>query len=178
MKFTSHVALGLLALGSLLLGSCSESIDGVEQRRYNNEQAFKSFATNTSYKAVTSPGYYGQSAIVYMQWLEEGTGATPKATDYIRMNYSGHLLTTWVQDGSGFFDGDTSASPKAKTRVSGYIPGMRIALENMRVGDRVNVIIPWYLAYGATGLGTVIPSYSALHFEVKLHSIAGDYSDE
>lgn len=177
MKFISRTALSILATASLLLGSCSESIDGVEQRRYNNEQAFKTFATNSNYKAVTSPGYYGKSSIIYMQWLEQGSGETPKATDYVRINYTGHLLTSWVQDGSGMFDSQNSSNPKAKLRVSGYIPGMRIALENMKVGDHVNVIIPWYLAYGADNNG-VIPSYSALHFDLKLHSIAGDYSDE
>lgn len=177
MKHIFRAALSLLATASLILASCSESIDGEEQRRYNNEQAFKTFVSNSSYKAVTSPGYYGQSSVVYIQWLEQGTGERPKATDYVRINYSGHLLTSWAEDGSGLFDANTSPNPKATSRVSGYIPGVRIALENMKVGDHVNVIIPWYLAYGARGTA-LIPSYSALHFDLKLHSIAGDYSDE
>lgn len=176
MKFISRTMLSILTTASLLLGSCSESIDGVEERRYNNEQAFKTFATNSNYKAVTSPGYYGQSSIIYVQWLERGSGATPKATDYVRINYTGHLLTSWVQDGSGTFDSDNSTNPKVRQRVSGYIPGMRIALENMKEGDHVNVIIPWYLGYGADNTAR-IPSYSALHFDLKLRSIAGDYNE-
>ena len=37
-------------------------------------------------------------------------------------------------------------------------------------GDDVDVVIPWYLAYGGQGVGT-IPSYSSLYFKLKLVEI-------
>lgn len=50
------------------------------------------------------------------------------------------------------------------------IPGMAIALNDMRVGDSCEVIIPYQQAYGSTGNGSIKP-YSNLIFSMKLVDI-------
>lgn len=180
-NLTKRIALGIGIVATLILGSCSETIDVARQRQYDNEQAFLKFADSTGYERISLPGMYSD-AYVYIKWLEKGMGTSkPKMTDYIRMHYRGYLLTSWVKDQSGLFDsnyGSTNPRPTAISRTKeGLIEGMGIALQSMVEGDHVSVVIPWYLAYGANIMPS-IPSYSALRFEVKLLKIEGVTTNE
>ena len=48
------------------------------------------------------------------------------------------------------------------------IGGWDAALTRMRTGDKVRLTIPPALAYGASGIGGVIPANATLVFEVEL----------
>ena len=50
------------------------------------------------------------------------------------------------------------------------IQGWTVALEDMRVGDSCEVVIPYTMAYGAQSSGLIKP-YSALKFHIKLVDI-------
>lgn len=173
----------LLLATMALMTSCNETVNMEEQRRYENEQAFKPYTTNKDYTAVSVPGFFGSSN-VYMKWETRGTGTDrPKATDYVRMQYSGYLLTSWTTDGkSGRFEDNLSepvAEAKAVYRPQiGQVPGLAIALQSMVEGDKATIIVPWYLGYGAVGYTRqyrqIVPSYSALVYEVTLMEILGD----
>lgn len=164
--------LSALLLGLVLLSSCSDTIDTSLENRERNEKAFAEYATRRNYSQVRIPGLMGRDGFVYMEWLSRGadTAPMPKVSDLVRMHYRGYFLTTGTQ-----FDGnfDREAQTIDPVRVYSYIPGMSVALQNMRVGDHVQIIIPWYLAYGQMGRGS-IPAYSALRFEVRLNEIVGD----
>ena len=55
-------------------------------------------------------------------------------------------------------------------RCNGTINGWIAALEEMRVGDTAEVIIPYEMAYGVTGYNTIKP-FSNLRFNMRLHDI-------
>ena len=57
-----------------------------------------------------------------------------------------------------------------RTQLSSVIPGWTIALEDMRVGDTAEVIIPYEQAYGANTSSGVVP-YSALRYQIGLVDI-------
>lgn len=166
--------LAVLSLVVMGLASCTESVDLSEQRRYDSEQVFNSFATNSAYEKVTVPGIVGADNFVYMQWIERGSGTEkPRMTDYVRVHYRGHLLTSWAADPTqGLFQSNFDQEVVSPMLVSSTVVGHAIALQNMRVGDRAHVIIPWYLAYGSRTVSG-IPSFSALHFELRLIAIDG-----
>lgn len=169
-----------LSVSALFLASCSESINTSLERRVANEKAFLEYASNAEYKKVSLPGSFGDR-YVYMKWTNEAADRSqkPKATDYIRMYYTGRLLTT-----EQLFDTNTNIAstnlitPMVINRGAGnkLIDGMVIALENMAVGDKATVIIPWFLAYGDVS-SSRIPAYSALSFEVELKEIVGDTNE-
>ncbi len=177
-----RILLAAMSMGTLLLASCSETIDTALERRSANEKAFLAYADSTAsgFSKVSLPGTLGDRYI-YMKWNNKATDRTqmPKATDYIRMHYTGSLLTS-----GAIFDSNLNVNANLiqpmviKRGTSGLIDGMVIALQNMAVGDKASVVIPWYLAYGESGMGTVynvvIPSYAALRFEVELTEIVGD----
>ena len=101
------------------------------------------------------------SGLAY-QVIKEGTGATPKATDMVKVNYKGTLV-----DGTLF---DESKTP-AEFRVDGVIKGWTEMLQLMKVGEKVKVVIPQELAYGARHAGDKIEPLSTLVFEIELLDI-------
>ena len=57
-----------------------------------------------------------------------------------------------------------------RTAVNSVVPGWTIALQNMRCGDSVEVVIPYTLGYGSQVTGAIYP-YSTLVFNIKLVDI-------
>jgi len=94
-----------------------------------------------------------------------GTGRSPKATDVVRVNYTGMLLDGKV------FDSTTGKEP-AEFPVNRVISGWTEALQKMKVGDKWRLYIPSRLAYGPQGTpGGPIPPFSTLIFDVELLDI-------
>ena len=96
--------------------------------------------------------------------VKAGTGAMPTQSDYVLVNYVGHLTS-----GKEFDRGEHVPIP-----VQGVIPGFSKALQQMQKGGKYHVFIPARLAYGATEqknqqTGEVsIPANSDLVFDIDL----------
>lgn len=176
--------LAVVALGALLLTNCTETIDTTQERRSASEKAFLAYKDSTGYERVSLPGAF-EDRYVYMKWTTKATDRSqmPKATDYIRMYYRAAYLLDGIVFDNNENIADASIIPPMpiKRASSGLIDGMAIALQNMAVGDEAIVVIPWYLAYGESGVTsgyrTVVPSYMALSFSVKLKEIVGDSNE-
>ena len=97
--------------------------------------------------------------------LEEGTGASPAASDRVEVNYEGKLI-----DGK-IFDSSYQRGATATFGVTEVIKGWTEALQLMKTGGTWELYIPSHLAYGARGVPGVIPPNSVLIFKVELVSI-------
>jgi FKBP-type peptidyl-prolyl cis-trans isomerase FklB len=97
--------------------------------------------------------------------IEEGTGKTPKADNFVTVQYRGTLI-----DGSDF-DSSYARKEPAKFQVNRVIPGWKEALEMMKEGAKWEIFVPARLAYGERGVGSLIPPNSALIFYVELVSV-------
>lgn len=97
--------------------------------------------------------------------LTKGTGAVPKATDTVKVDYVGKLL-----DGTTF-DSSIARGEPALIPLDQVIPGWSEGLQLMNVGSKYRLTIPSALAYGAQGAGGAIPPNSTIVFEVTLISI-------
>jgi FKBP-type peptidyl-prolyl cis-trans isomerase len=98
--------------------------------------------------------------------LKSGSGATPKATDTVKVHYHGTLIDGTV------FDSSVERGDPATFPVNGVIAGWTEALQLMKVGDKWQLVIPAKLAYrdrGAPG-GKIGPN-STLIFDVELLGI-------
>lgn len=161
------LALALLGIG--MMTSCSETIDLDLEARVQNEQTFATYASKSEFQKVSLPGDHADR-YVYMQWLERASDRTqrPLATSYVRMKYTGRLLRS-----NRIIDQADAASVRLlrQMKLDEQISGMSIALQNMALGDKARVVIPWYLAYGEAHRGN-IPAYSALSFDIELLEIS------
>ena len=95
------------------------------------------------------------------QILKPGTGAQPKASDTVTVNYRGTLI-----DGTEF-DSSYKRGQPASFPVGGVIRGWTEALQKMSVGAKWKLFIPSELAYGEAGRPGIPPN-STLIFEVEL----------
>jgi len=94
-----------------------------------------------------------------------GDGAKPKATDKVKVHYSGTLL-----DGTEF-DSSYKRGQPISFPLNGVIKGWTEGVQLMPVGSKFKFFIPSDLAYGENGAGATIAPNSTLIFEVELLAI-------
>ena len=102
------------------------------------------------------------SGLVYRE-LTPGTGESPKATDRVKVNYTGKL-----RDGHVF---DTSIGKQPIVfPLNGVVPCWTEGVQKMKVGGKAQLTCPSELAYKDNGRPG-IPGGATLSFEVELISI-------
>jgi hypothetical protein len=86
---------------------------------------------------------------IVMEVVSEGKGASPKATDDVKVEY---ILTSatgdTIQSSYAMKKQRGTKDPVALKLHGGVIPGWTYALPKMKVGGKYRVYIPWELAYG------------------------------
>lgn len=113
-------------------------------------------------KPVTTP-----SGLVY-ESLKEGTGASPAATDTVKVHYRGTYPDTGKEFDSSYKRGEPTEFP-----LNAVIPCWTEGVAKMKPGGKAKLTCPPAIAYGARGAGGVIPPDATLNFEVELISIKG-----
>lgn len=112
------------------------------------------------------PGVTTTASGLQYQELTAGKGAKPKASDSVKVHYTGTLL-----DGTKF-DSSYDRKEPAQFVLNSVVPGWTEALQLMPVGSKYKLWIPAKLGYGAEGTpGGPIPPNSTLIFEVELLEI-------
>jgi len=96
---------------------------------------------------------------------QAGTGASPKASDTVRVHYRGTLI-----DGTEFDSSHKRGQP-AEFQLGGVIPCWTEGVQRMKVGEKARLVCPPGLAYGERGAPPNIPGGSTLVFEVELMEI-------
>lgn len=112
--------------------------------------------------AVVTP-----SGLVYRS-LQDGQGATPAATDVVKVHYRGTL-----PDGREFDSSYKSGKP-ASFPLDRVIKCWTEGVQRMKVGGKAKLTCPSTIAYGERGAGNgLIPPNATLFFEVELIDIGG-----
>lgn len=96
--------------------------------------------------------------------IREGSGASPKETDKVRVHYKGTLV-----DGS-VFDSSLERGP-VDFPLNQVVKCWTEALQLMKVGGKAKVVCPSEIAYGEQGRPPAIPGGAVLTFEVELLEI-------
>lgn len=104
------------------------------------------------------------SGLVYRQ-LTAGQGASPAATDRVRVHYRGVLA-----DGKEFDSSHKRGQP-AEFPLNRVIPCWTEGVQKMKVGGKSLLTCPPGIAYGERGASGVIPPNATLQFEVELLGI-------
>ena len=118
-------------------------------------------------KAAKEPGaQVTASGLVFLS-LKEGAGATPQASDKVRVHYRGTF-----QDGKEF-DSSYARGQPAEFPLDRVIKCWTEGVQRIKVGGKAKLTCPPSIAYGERGAGGVIPPGATLQFEVELLGIAG-----
>jgi len=105
-----------------------------------------------------------ESGLVYRS-LKDGTGASPSATDTVRVHYRGTF-----PDGKEF-DSSYSRNEPAEFPLNRVIKCWTEGVQKMKVGGKAKLTCPSGIAYGPRGAGGTIPPNATLLFEVELLAI-------
>lgn len=104
------------------------------------------------------------SGMVYRE-ITPGTGESPKATDKVKVHYTGTLT-----DGTKF-DSSVDRGEPATFPLNQVVKCWTEGVQLMKVGGKAKLICPSDIAYGDTGRPPTIKPGSTLVFEIELLSI-------
>jgi FKBP-type peptidyl-prolyl cis-trans isomerase len=141
-----------------------EAADGAEAKA--REQGDVNVKAGDAYRAENGKkaGVTTTASGLQSETLVAGTGDTPKATDKVKVHYTGTLI-----DGTKF-DSSIDRGEPITFPLNGVIKGWGEGLQLMKVGGKARLVIPPSLGYGAEGTGPIPPN-ATLVFEVQLISI-------
>ena len=111
--------------------------------------------------AVVTP-----TGLVYRS-LKDGAGASPAASDTVKVHYRGTF-----PDGKEF-DSSYKRGQPIEFPLGGVIKCWTEGVQRVKVGGKAKLTCPPAIAYGERGAGGVIPPNATLVFEVELLGISG-----
>jgi FKBP-type peptidyl-prolyl cis-trans isomerase FkpA/FKBP-type peptidyl-prolyl cis-trans isomerase FklB len=97
--------------------------------------------------------------------IKSGTGASPKATDKVKVHYHGTLTDGTV------FDSSVQRREPVTLQLTSVIPCWTEGVQQMKVGGKSRLVCPPQLAYGDQGAPPAIKPGATLVFEVELLEI-------
>ncbi len=116
-------------------------------------------------KVATEKGATKTASGLVITTLKPGSGASPKATDKVKVHYTGTLTDGTV------FDSSVQRGEPASFPLNGVIPCWTEGVQLMKVGGKAKLVCPAALAYGDRGAPGRIKPGSTLVFEVELLDI-------
>lgn len=117
-------------------------------------------------KNKTNPKIKTTPSGLQYEVIREGTGPKPVATDSVEVNYKGTLI-----DGTEF-DNSYKRGQSITFPLNQVIRGWTEGLQLMPAGSMYKFYIPYELAYGLNGAGSIPPG-ATLIFEVELIKVPG-----
>lgn len=191
---SNKIGLFSLLLLTLTFFSCSET---EEVGKYDNwrsrNEAFIDSLQNV-YETASDKGGLSRIKLVadptkYLYYKEiqkaaEGTVGSPKYSDYVKVFYKGTNILGEYFDGNftgnnpviDDDDPNTGDSTPTVFQAGAVIAGWGEILQQMKIGDRFVVYIPWAYAYGSAGKGSIL-GYSTLIFDLTLLDYANKEAD-
>jgi FKBP-type peptidyl-prolyl cis-trans isomerase FkpA/FKBP-type peptidyl-prolyl cis-trans isomerase FklB len=116
-------------------------------------------------KAAAEKGAVKLPSGVIITTIKPGTGASPAATDKVKVHYHGTLTDGTV------FDSSVQRGQPAEFPLNGVIKCWTEGVATMKVGGKSKLVCPSDVAYGDRGAGGRIKPGAVLVFEVELLDI-------
>lgn len=178
-KLFFYLAISASALASLCACGSDDEDDAAtiwdryaDYREANNswvaQQETRLNPDGTKYYQRLQPAWNSNSYIL-IHWFndrsETAGNLRPLLTSSVTARYIGRNYQGKV------FDADSTSENGTRFNVSQVVQGWQTALQNMHVGDTVEIILPYNQAYGSSNPNELILPYSALQFNLRLIDI-------
>jgi len=116
-------------------------------------------------KAAAEKGATKLPSGIVITTIKDGTGASPAATDTVKVHYHGTLTNGKV------FDSSVQRNEPATFGLNQVIPCWTEGVQKIKVGGKSKLVCPAELAYGERGAPPDIGPGATLVFEVELLEI-------
>jgi FKBP-type peptidyl-prolyl cis-trans isomerase FkpA len=117
-------------------------------------------------KAAAEPGAQKTASGLVYRDVTAGSGASPKATDTVKVHYRGTLIN------GKEFDSSYARNEPAEFPLNRVIPCWTEGVQKMKVGGKARLVCPSSIAYGEGGAPPDIPGGATLVFEIELLGIS------
>lgn len=121
----------------------------------------------TTAAAAKEDGAVVSSTGLVYRSLKDGSGASPSATDKVKVHYRGTF-----PDGREF-DSSYKRGEPIEFPLNGVIKCWTEGVQRIKIGGKAKLTCPPQIAYGERGAGGVVPPNATLVFEVELLGING-----
>jgi len=161
MNNNKNILLWCTVFALFALVSCKPVDDSLEEWRLENEAAYNAIKDDPEWTLLDTGD--GPSGIYFRDLTEPETvigDEYPLETSSVTVNYTGKFHNGQIFD----------KGSKNTFAVNGTVRGFGAALQQMRVGQKWEICIPYYLGYGVIGKGSIQP-YTTLFFEIELLQI-------
>lgn len=135
-----------------------------KQAKKSAEASEKFFGEIKAKKGVVALPVVSETgtATMYYEILKEGAGEFPKASNVVKVHYTGTLVDGTV------FDSSVERGEPIEFPLGGVIKGWTEGVQKINKGGKIKLYIPYQLAYGEEGRPPTIPPAATLVFEVEL----------
>ena len=170
-KSIKSTSLFLLIITFVIATSCLQDIE--EQRAEEKEKAeISNFLLNLINNDIDVDS---TASGLYYIVNKAGTGVYPQNGDTCYVEYVGYFMNGAAFDASVYHSQDAKWKVIYKETI--VIQGFEEAVGLMKSGEEAKFIIPSKLAYGSIGYG-IIPPYTTLIFDLKMHEIKPNLGTE
>lgn len=148
------------------IGPAMDEFMQKKQQAYLGKLKQQNSAVNTGFfaKLKENKAVVALPSGLHYETVQEGTGAAPKATETVRVHYTGKLIDGTV------FDSSVQRGEPAEFPLDQVIAGWTEGIQKMKKGGKIKLYVPPQLAYGDDGRPGIPPS-STLIFDVELLDI-------
>ena len=104
---------------------------------------------------------------IYFIEIEKGKGKSPQEGDYAVVHFTVSLMT-----GDQLFASREAGEP-LEFQIGGRFEndGFQKVVQKMKPGGKAQALVPSALAFGAQGMGNIVPPYSPLFYEIELLNV-------
>jgi len=150
---------GLSTLGIAKACDCDKPCDTLQSKLDAGDKQAKA---EYEQKFAKKDGVKSTKDGLLYKITEAGKGEAIKATDTVKVHYTGKL-----PDGK-VFDSSVERGQPVEFKLNQVIKGWTEGLQLVKKGGKIELVIPPELAYGKQGAGDAIPPDATLYFDVEV----------
>ena len=150
---------GLSTLGIAKACDCDKPCDTLQSKLDAGDKQAKA---EYEQKFAKKDGVKSTKDGLLYKITEAGKGEAIKATDIVKVHYTGKL-----PDGK-VFDSSVERGQPVEFKLNQVIKGWTEGLQLVKKGGKIELVIPPELAYGKQGAGDSIPPDATLYFDVEV----------
>jgi FKBP-type peptidyl-prolyl cis-trans isomerase len=153
----------LMIMAVLGMTACQDKLENTDEGQVaKNEESIQNYLTTNNLSATRDT-----SGLYFVKRETNPQGTKPSLGDEVSVYYQMYTLSGGLIDST-----ETAAKKPLKfpLGINYLLPGMERGISLMRMGEKMTLLLPYYLAFGSASYPDV-PAYSPIRVEMQLADV-------